>query len=113
MPRHARLSAILQAGSNGRLCSAEANQLYHLYWKKIHPLSERLVSFGIMEAQLKAPLKPFNTIDTAVMVRWVQENHKLNPMMPRNASPSDSYTRDRRCFSSLLDCRLRVAGLLN
>ena len=31
-------------------------------WKKFHLLSERLASLGIEGAQLKAPLKPLNTV---------------------------------------------------
>ena len=31
-------------------------------WKNSHPLSERLVSPDIVGAQLRAPLKPLNTI---------------------------------------------------
>ena len=31
-------------------------------WKSFHRLSERLASLGIMAAQLRIPLKPYNTI---------------------------------------------------
>ena len=39
------------------------------FWKKGYSLSERLASLGIVGTQLRAPLRPGNTI--VVMVRWV------------------------------------------
>ena len=39
--------------------------------KKLHPLSERLASLGIMGAQLRSSLKPLNTIDGCDGVRGV------------------------------------------
>ena len=39
-------------------------------WKKVHPLSERLVFLGIMEARLRDPLET-PQYDSAMMVRGV------------------------------------------
>ena len=51
---------------------------------------------------IKSPIKPLSTI-----VLWWSEGFQvaLNrvPMMPRDASLSDSYTPDRCCFSSLIE----------
>ena len=41
------------------------------------------------------PKKPLNTI-----VLWCPGGFRWAPMMPRDASLSDSYTSDRRCFPS-------------
>ena len=56
-------------------------------WKKVHPLSERLASLGMMGAQLKAPLKPLSMI---VVWRYeeFQEGPQLGPPWCRKMSVS-------------------------
>ena len=71
-------------------------------WKNLHAysLSERLASLGITGI-FKAIIKPLNTI-----VWWCTRGFvgvlKWAPMLPKDASLSDSFTFDRCCFSSLL-----------
>ena len=48
-------------------------------WNKLHPLSEKLASFGIMEAQLRAPLQSAQN-DSVVMVRGVSKGHSIWPL---------------------------------
>jgi len=55
-------------------------------WKKIDDLYERLTPLGIMEAQLKAPLKPLDTI-----VLRCSKGFRVALIMPRNARLSDGY----------------------
>ena len=58
--------------------------------KRVHWLSERLASLGIMREQFRAPLKPPNTI-----VLWFTGGIRIavnwSPMMSRDASFSDSF----------------------
>ena len=49
-----------------------------------------LASVGIMAAKLRVSLKPFNTI-----VLWWYEWFQGSPMIPKDASLSDSYVSDR------------------
>ena len=53
-----------------------------------------------MRAQLKTLLKPLNTIECC-SVRGVSGGPSIGPLMPCDASLSDSYTRG--CFSSLAE----------
>ena len=69
-------------------------------WKNSHPLSGRLASLGIMEPQLRASLKPLNTI-VCFGVRRVSVGPQFSTIMPRDASLSNNYTSDRCCFPSL------------
>ena len=69
-------------------------------WTKLHWLSERLAFLGIMGSEMKAPLKPLNTIGLGCpgvfkgTLNW-------DPIMPRDASLSDSCTSYRCIFFRL------------
>ena len=67
----------------------------------IYRLSERLVSFGIIRTQLRAPLKPRCTIHKTLMYEGFQGTSELGPVMPRNSSLSDKYTFDDCNFCSM------------
>ena len=55
---------------------------------------------GIMGDQFRAPLEPHEHYSTIVL-SGLRGALKCVPIMPRDASLSDSYTPDRCCFSSL------------
>ena len=59
--------------------------------------TERLASFGIKRAQFRAPLKPLNTIECCD-VQGVSGAFNLTSMILRDASLSDSYAANYRCF---------------
>ena len=47
----------------GLVCASIPDKIWSAQTgKKIHPLSDRLASLGLIEAKLRAPLKPLNTI---------------------------------------------------
>ena len=66
--------------------------------KKLQPLSERLSSLGIMEAQF---LKPLSTIVLCDVSKGFQGVSSIeHTWLPRNANLSDSYKSDRCSFFS-------------
>ena len=81
------------AVKNTELCRARLRHAFETGatqdWQKLHPLSERLASIGIMRSQLRTrpPLKLLNTIEYCDGSRCF----KGAPWRPRNASLSDSY----------------------
>ena len=67
-------------------------------WRNSHPLSERLTSLVIVDAQLRAPLKPLKTI-VFLCTEGFKGPFIWAPMMPSDASLSDNCVSDRCCFS--------------
>ena len=59
-----------------------------------------MASLGIMGAKLRAPLKPFNTIDFCDSPSGFKGALNWVLMMPIDASLSDRYTSDHGFFSA-------------
>ena len=75
-----------------------------LDWKQIYALLKRLVSLDIIEAQLRAPPKTIQYYSFVLVQRVSGRELICVPMIPKDASLSDSYSSDRCCFSCLANC---------